>query len=712
MGIIYRNKKPIPIPPNGRINKYDKCVSRYYRASDGSRRRNVIGVMVDENTMLPNDNFRKFYPKLWDEYYGEDTPSQRLIRTGMYALCLGIGEKTTIYKILQDSFGPHYANAIMDFAMYSIHDRTNVAQLMSESMIEQMLFSIKRHSDSWYSTFFSKDMSLDAAHKFRTQWLDYHKEHNKLESVWLCIDGSNNDNAVKNSDLSEVGHAKSHRETEIVSYMWAVDARDGRPITYFVNNGSMPDCKAVDEVIKFLGSSHVSIKGVILDRGFVSQDVLRVLKERNLDYIIMLKSNNYGYTDMLSRHAKNVMWKATMAVDDDALFGTIDNAKIFASSEEESCVALYFSPMAQTLRGRDIIKKVRQGYRALKQRLEKKPNDLSVPKELKHYLIIEKDDKGKPQVKYNYENFQKALDSNGFFAIASGSKRTAEEIHKLYQLRDHSEKQFSEFKSQLGFDTTRVHSDIAIENRLTVGFIAAVIRTEIQLACKELGLDDVNLMIRKLDRIYTLRSNTGEYEYADHLSRDLESLLEHFGFTSAHLEKLTEEINIQEQGNYYKEIRKIPDITPRTAGRPKGSKNKDTAPKEEDGKKTEEQKKEPRPAGRPKGSKNKATLEKERKIQDAKDKGEYVETEKRGRGRPKGSKNKKTLEREAKLKAQQEKRGRGRPAGSKNKKTLEREAQMKKNAQKPKKKDRNTAQSESQNKAQIDPKVGGSDGTG
>ncbi len=669
---IYRNLKPIPIPADCKVNHYDNQVSRYYKSGDGKRRRHVVGWMTKEGLMVPNENFRQYFPNLWDEHYkdSDNIPACRLVRTGLYALTLGISYKINLYPILQDSFGPQYANAIMDFAMYSIRERTNVAQLMSEAMVEHMLFSLKGWSDSWYSKFFAKKMSLDKAHLFRIDWLKEQKKAD-LESVWLCIDGSNNDNAVQDSDLSAVGHAKSHRETEIVSYIWAVNAQDGRPVTYFVNNGSMPDCKAVDEVIKFLGNAKVTIKGVILDRGFVSQDVLKVIKDKGLDYILMLKNNNYGYNYMLEHHAQDICWNASMIVDDDALFGITDQAKLFANSEEDACIGLYFSAMAQTLRGREVIRKVRKGARKLAQRLSQNPKDQSVPKELRHYLKIEKNKQGKLEIKYNKDHFQKVLTNNGYFAIASGSSRSAEEIHQLYQLRDHSEKQFSVFKSQLGYDTTRVHSDQAIENRLAVGFVAALIRNEMQLACKALDLD-VNVMLRKLDRVYVLRSGEGEYEQIINYGRDVEALLAWFGFTARHLEKLSDEITLREGGNYYDEIRTIPNIDEPKAGRPKGSKNKDKAKKDTSEASTPAQ---PRGRGRPKGSKNKSTLERERKIAEAKAKGEYEPPVKRSAGRPKGSKNKATLEREAKLKAQkeQEHRGRGRPKGSKNKKTLQRE---------------------------------------
>lgn len=122
-------------------------------------------------------------------------------------------------------------------------------------------------------------MTTDQIHMFRTEWLD-HCVKQGTRKVWICIDGSNNDCAVRDSELAQRGKAKSHNDTNIVSYMWVVDAESGRPITWFVNKGSMPDCKAVDEVIRFLTESELAVEGFIFDRGFASKDVLDLVTQR------------------------------------------------------------------------------------------------------------------------------------------------------------------------------------------------------------------------------------------------------------------------------------------------------------------------------------------------------------------------------------------------------------------------------------------------
>ena len=667
MGFIYRNLQPIAIPADGRVNNYDKKVSKYY-TSDGKRRRWTIGAVTTEGMMIPNENFRRLYPDLWKQYYGQEVPAMRIVRVGMYAMTLGIGLSTGIYPILQKTVGPEFGNAIMDFAMYSIQERSNVAQHFASAMEEQMVFTRKPWSDSAYSVLFNKDLSLDSIHAFRTAWLNKYletKQKSEAEDsssgnseprekkVWLCIDGSNNDCAVTNSELAQLGHAKSLRETEIVSFMWAVDAETGSPVTWFVNNGSMPDCKAVDEMIRFLADKHVQIEGAIVDRGFASQAVLDLITSKNMKYIVMLKSNTNGYQEMMLRHAEEIRGKVTNVVSDDGIFGTTDKVKVFGNSGSENCVGLFFVWMRNCSRGIKLLGKIRKQKRALDALIRegKKP---IVPAEFKKYFNVEEQEDGTYTVNYDYEQWQAATDGSGFHAIASSSDRTAEEIHALYQLRDASEKQFSILKSQLGGDTTRVHSDRAIEARFAVAFIASVIRTEIMNACKRCDWD-TNEMIRKTNRAYMLRLTGGTYEFVENLPADLLQLLTRFGVRTEHLRKLAEDVNVQENQPIYDQERKLPSIEPKRAGRKKGSKNK-------------------------------ATLEREAKLAAA---GESKPSEttpppvKRRPGRPLGSKNKATLEREAREAAMppKEKRGSGRPPGSKNKKTLEREAAEARHAQ-------------------------------
>lgn len=685
MGHIYRNLKEIPIPTDAKLNHWDMKVS-LYRVQDGKRRRMIIGAATSETTMIPNDNFRSKFPELWRQYYGADTAALHKVHVGLYALCLSIGWKKGLYPDLQETFGPQYANAAMDFAMYSIREKSCTAQLFQDEMREQMLFSRAPYSDAWYSDFFTQELTGERIHRFKTAWLKRCAE-NGTKSVWLCIDGSNNDCAVSNSTLVATGHAKSHREANIVSYIWAVDAETGRPVTWFVNNGAMHDAKAVDEVIHFLAQSDMNVKGVILDRGFVSQEVFDLLEKKSMSYIVMLKANTYGFCEMMNRHATAIRWRVENFVSP-GLFGITDEAEVFRTSKKKNCIGLYFVGMENASRAVKLMDKVISAASEVRAQLAKDPAQVDIASGMKKYLSLVVNKDNQPiDVQVNFENWQMDLDEAGYHAILSSDPRGATEIHELYKLRDVSEKQFCQLKSQLNGAVTRVHSDAAIEARFAVAFVAAVLRTEMQIVCNSLKFD-TNEMIRKLDNAYLLRMPNGSYEEIHNHSNRCRQFFDKFDLSMSSFEKFAEEINEQTSRPIYSQVRRLPEAgKKRGPGRPKGSKNKSTIEREnrETQSATAENEKPKRGRGRPKGSKNKATIKRENAQ------GSIAPGVKRKPGRPKGSKNKSTIEREMQAAGTEElkKQGPGRPKGSKN-----RPGQQ---ASKPKETDSLTSGKESEN---------------
>lgn len=249
----------------------------------------------------------------------------------------------------------------------------------------------------------------------------------------LCIDGSNNDCAVKDSALVEKWHGKSHRETSIVSYIWAVDAATGRPVTWFVNNGAMPDCKAIDEMIRALAASGIKVAGVILDRGFVSLELLDLIEEKDLSYIVMLKSNNVGFIEMMARHSNTIRWRVDHFVRS-GIFGITDQVKLFKSSRKPSCVGLYFVGMSHAGKAVKLMDRVIRTADELSEKIKKNPMDVEVPVELQAYLSILRVQNGAAvDVDFNFAAWQAAVDRVGYHAIASSSERSAREIHELYR---------------------------------------------------------------------------------------------------------------------------------------------------------------------------------------------------------------------------------------------------------------------------------------
>lgn len=645
MAHIYWELHEIPMPENAYVNRSDGRVFLMSEDGNGKLKRRVIGHATSDTAMHPNELYRFLYPSEWEQQYHEKIFPAHELHMGMYMLFLGIGHNTGLYPILLETYGPLYANAIMDYAMYSIMDRSDTTQLFPDRMAREVLFSKEAYSDSWYSELFRRHMSEDANHQFRLQWLKKCQQQG-IKNVWLSIDGSNNDCSISDGDIAEKGKAKSHRNTNIVSYIWAIDASSGKPVTYQVNNGGMVDSKSFQKIITLLKGADISVEGIILDRGFCTHDVLQSIRESGYAYILMLKSDTYGHTQMLKDHSDEIRWKVSNVVSEEGIFGIRSKGKVFGNHPDEAYMYLYYDGANGTERSVTLIRKVIRGAEQMRKAIASgdKP---TVPKGLGSYLELKKEG-GSYTVGYKFNAWQKAIDEKGYYSIASSEDLEPATVHKLYHLRDASEKQFMILKSQLGYDVTRVHSVDGLMGKFAVCFVAAILRSEIMNACRKQELD-TNRMLREIDRVSLVLMPDGTYSEINNLSIRQTLLFNVFNVPTDKLGAFATDINCRLVNPINSQIHKLPDTSlsseKKRRGRPPKQKN-DADPV-----------KPKRRPGRPKGSKNRKTLERE---------ASGVVIPKRKPGRPKGSKNKKTIEREA-LEAQPVKRGPGRPKGSKNK---------------------------------------------
>lgn len=648
----------IPIPSFAYVNAADARVFTMHRDERNKRQRITIGMATGKTTMYPNENFKFLYPDLWIRYYGQEKILPHELHVGLYALMLSSGWRTGLYPLLQKDFGPLNTNALLDYAMFNIRYRDNSTDLMASELAEQLTFSDRIKSDSWYSVFFENQLSSDLIHQFRIDWIKHCAEQ-KHDEAWLCIDGSNNDCTVSGSSLAEPGKAKSLKTINIYSYMWAVSSKDGRPMTWFLNNGGKIDSKAFEKMIRFLKASGIAVKGVILDRGFATEEVLCLIRELGYHYVVMLKSSSRAYKTMIEKYAETIRWKVSHVISDKGLFGVTDRTAVFAKSTEPVCVGLFYDAIRGSRKALDDIAQTLKTFKDVKAQIAagQPKSKIRIPVSMHRFLTLSGTESD-PEVELCTQALQSAVDGHGFNAIASSEDRSAQEISQIYDYRDVSEKQFSALKSQLGSDVTRVHDDQRIEVKLAVSFIAAIIRTEIELACRELNLD-TNKILREADRtVLTLMPNE-QYCAVHDYSKRMKDLYTKFGLTDEHLDYFAQEVNAR-RNPVHSQTRTMP---PFETEKPKRGPGRPPKPKPTD----DEAQKPKRKQGRPKGSKNKKTLEREA-IEAS-----LPPKPKRKPGRPKGSKNKKTIAKQALVVPV--KRGRGRPKGSKNKKTLERERQ-------------------------------------
>ncbi len=614
MAGTYYDLREIPIPDFAKVNKANDVVyvQLNTRNKRGDFNRRNIGKRAKDGTMYVNDNFRRYYPDLWNEHYGERMEAKNdFLHCGLYAAVLGILKKTKLYDVLLESLGPNTANALIDFSMYCILYRSNSAISYTSLMEDQALFSSSPYSDSWYSELFHKMDGADRK-RFLKKWLEKCKGDG-LEEVWLCVDGSNNECSSESATLANPGHSKTKTNNDIVSYMYAVDSRTGMPVTYDVYYGSIVDKTAFDGILKNLENNGIKVKGVILDRGFCSNGVIDTVEEMGCSYIIMAPSSTKVGTYMITTYANKIRWKVDYIVDRRGIFGIKDKTQLFSNSKREGWAYLFFDAANGSERALRLIENIMEAHDVTLSEI-KEGKALSFPHGTKKYFNLIKDENGiVVDVEYNNDAWQTELDSKGYSVIISSDNFTPKEVDGFYDMRDVSEKTYSTIKSQLGFSVTRTSGDSAILNKMLLLFIATIIRREFINTCKRISVP-TSTVIAELNKIHMILGTNNQY-YIPHKESGKASLfLEEYGIKTDVLEAIVDDYNERSNNNSLERSLPLPFVR-RGPGRPK----KDDPIVE----------KVPKKRGRPLGSKNKKTL-----LREQKEREKLNPPEKRKPGRP------------------------------------------------------------------------------
>lgn len=501
MARIYRDIK-VSIPAEASISYSDRRVyittQKNYLPGRGfnENKRLVIGQYIDAESMHPNDNYKLKYPAFWESETRKPVLAGNK-KIGLYAVVRRIVKDQGIYDDLVGTFGEDRTNAILDYAMFMIGTHSDSTDQYEAYVKDRANFSRCERSDSWFSEFFEKEITTAEAMKFKNAWAMKCKEKG-MESVYLCIDGSNNDCSAEQVEFAEKGAAKSHKNVNIVSYMYAVSEIDGTPITYAEYRGGEVDSKGIKEVLTFLSAFGISVKGAIIDKGFCTKGVTDYLEENGIEYVLMLVSGTSGKTAMMNKYAKDLRWQVGSYIRGTDYFGVTDHFPIFGTSDHDSYIHLFFDWKNGGERAMSLIGKVYAAYdEAVKAVDAGKPPH--IPAKYGDYLkAVKLKGRGKRyRIDMDYEKLQASVDTKGFSAIATSEEMSAEEANQKYLNRMNSEVCYKFIKSHLGLSVTRVHENAGVRSKFFECFIASIIRGEILKAAEGAGIS-TNVALREL----------------------------------------------------------------------------------------------------------------------------------------------------------------------------------------------------------------------
>lgn len=476
--------------------------------------------------MHPTTQYKNIFPKKWEELTKEKV-APSIKRIGMFTACQAVNMRTGVKDLLDKVYGTDVADTIMDYAMYSILHHTDATSAFTSRMHDELLYSSEPRSDSYYSSLFEHGMTEPQALLFKEGWASQCREEG-CGDVWLCIDGSNDDCHSIGVDIAEKGHAKSKKNTDILSFTYAVTT-DGRPVTFEAYRGGLVDAKAMKVVIDHLKEYGLHLMGVILDRGYCNSNVLKYLRGSQIPYVIMVKGQPEGCQEMVRQYGDTIKMNAEYLIDGTFLFGVQSQTRLYKDDSHKDYVTLFFDYR----NGGDRVTALLKGLYDAKAKAEKAAREGKAPvieSKYKGLLTVGLDKEGEAstmRVAVNTAALQAQIDEKGLYSIVNSEGMPPAQIHSIYSSRSASEVQYRFIKTQLGYGTMRVQCTSSVQAKFMVGFVASIIRNEIEAAAKTVG-KGASSMVLDLDKAEAQKLNRA-YTYTHTETDRLKAFLQNMG---------------------------------------------------------------------------------------------------------------------------------------------------------------------------------------
>lgn len=510
-------------------SKYDASV-KYTRST-----RKCVGKSIDGKTMYENENFSLLYGPLADASERSDA-----ISVGVYLLISKVCETSLLNTSLSEVFADSDARQIKDLASYMLITESDAFQHYPAYGFSNALFSKNMNSDSSICRFLQSEIQSGHIQHFLDVWS---KAHYGSGKAYLCYDSTNINSVAEGVELAQMGHAKDDPTKPQVNLEYVVRQEDGLPLLYKDYPGSIVDITAGSDMIAEIHKLGYHDITVICDRGYISEENIRIFDKNGLHFLLMLRVNMAVCQELIQEYGKKIRLHSEYYLPNQDLYGLTVKRELYG--RERSFHLFWTQAGAEEGRWK-IMKEVERMEAELRSICSKKR---SVTKEeekrfSKWFVLAFCENSILESFCRDYSKIDNAVNKEGYFLLLSSECLTCQSAIEAYSKRDCVEKTFRTLKSNLGMDSIRTHTDTSTRSKLFIAFIASIIRSVIFFHLKPLRTKDkknytVPAALHELAKIEALRDyKTGKYSRRYKLTSKQKRILSAFSLVESDVDSV------------------------------------------------------------------------------------------------------------------------------------------------------------------------------
>lgn len=508
------------------------------------KKRICIGKMIDDTYFIPNDNYFDIYGNEEGLALQENAEHSDTLKIGTFLLIRKVLKDLGLKEILDSIYGESKQRFISDLISYMIVHESSQFQHFPEFMFNHYGACVDIRQDSYISHFLKNEMNLKDIQLSLQAWNQINQEENKR--VYISYDSTNMNTASKGIELAEYGHPKIDEGLPQVNLSYVVKQENCRPLFYEVYPGSIIDNSEFEYMIQKTEEYGYKNIGIILDRGYYSKRNIEYLSKYG--YILMVKGKN----EVVRRCIEKNMIKLKNLegyLKDHLLACASEKEKLFAKDKEEVYIHIYYDDVRAAEERKVCELGILRMEEELKKLLEKKTvtKDKTVRYESLFKLNFDEYGYFNGYMR-NEKKIREVKAHLGFFSILSNVESDAGEVIDIYRNRDPIEKMFMSLKSGFDMDKFGIQSDEALQGKVYLGFLASIVRSEINQKLKELRKKNrkdytVPAALHALDNIEVTRNTKGTYIRRYALTARQKNILKAFEIDDKYLNEEIKQLN-------------------------------------------------------------------------------------------------------------------------------------------------------------------------
>lgn len=307
----------------------------------------------------------------------------------------------------------------------------------------------------------------------------------------------------------EWGYNRDKEQLPQINVCMLVGEQSGLPVFQSTYSGSLKDVSTLKTTLQLASGIRLINLSLVMDKGFCSKKNIDAMigDDDRIRFIISTPLTMSFTKSQIESERKDIdSVDNTVTVGDD-IFRAVTKKRAWSPSSDLFTHVYYNAGLAYQVRNR-----LYGHIASLKREAQTNPDNPKYANEFEKYLNIRKSAKSQSghTVSIRYDIIEKQLQYSGWMVIVSNHIDDAYKAIQIYRSKDVVEKGFMRMKNCLDLGRLRVHSDVRMQNKIFIGFIALIIMAHINKVMTDNGMYErmsMMKMIKTLERLRVQRIN-------------------------------------------------------------------------------------------------------------------------------------------------------------------------------------------------------------